>query len=794
MKSRQQEKRSQVGQLGRDVLGFRHLISQHKLGRKMDYIYSKIIGLSSRRPEQAYGHINQRTVLPSKSSPNPENLNQEPDFVSFSDDVHAIIRRLLSEDPSFSVISIVGMPGIGKTTLANLIYNNKAIVEHFPFRVWTSATDWNDLFRDIIGEHIDNKTPWSWKREDTMRKKLNTFLTGKKYLIVLEDAYTVNFLNELVRTLPDASNGSKMILTTNTMRVASELERGSVHHHVRLRGDDESWALFTHALKVNISREMLKLKREIVRTCGGLPIAIVKLADLLSTKDSTNALQELNQDQQQLWSYTLSRINDDLPLYMQRCLYYFSLFPKDFEIPARRLIMLWIAEGLVKTDGENEAPEDVAERYLITLIGKGMVRVTKNKLNGNIKTCLLPDALWQYWSSKALQATFLRVGTGMIRRLSDHLDKGDVSFDHIHGDRKKASGSLQLLYGEVVSFLSFDTREGSEPGEDIRHFLCRCISSNCLLLLRVLDLENTFRPKLPEEIGKLTQLRYLGLRSTFLDVLPSSINKLQSLQTLDIKHTNISNCPSLIWNMQQLRQLYLNDSCHIKLMPQISVGSSSLRVLVGLFVDEETPVQDGLDRFFNLRKLGLTFLLLPSQQEAVVGWISKLKDLQSLRLKSINGENQPGVIELKSLTSHTNLSCLYLVGSLKNPSMVSLFPDSLIELTLSGSELEEDPMQKLDKLPNLKVLRLLAKSYTGKKMVCSSGGFPQLQVLKLWKLEQLEEWNVDEGAMEALWDIDIRSCKRLKMLPVVLQHRALLELKLTDMPSQFGTWNRSPFN
>ena len=784
MKSRQQEKRSQVGQLGRDVLGFRHLISQHKLGRKMDYIYSKIIGLYSRRPEQAYGHINQRTVLPSKSSPNPENLNQEPDFVSFSDDVHAIIRRLLSEDPSFSVISIVGMPGIGKTTLAKLIYNNKAIVEHFPFRVWTSATDWNDLFRDIIGEHIDNKMPWSWKREDTMRKKLNTFLTGKKYLIVLEDAYTVVFLNELVRTLPDASNGSKMILTTNTMRVASKLERGSVHHHVRLRGDDESWALFTHALKVNISREMLQLKRQIVRTCGGLPIAIVKLADLLSTKDSTNALQELNQDQQ-LWSYTLSRINDDLSLYMQRCLYYFSLFPKDFEIPARRLIMLWIAEGLVKTDGENEAPEDVAERYLITLIGKGMVRVTKNKLNGNIKTCLLPDALWQYWSSKALQATFLRVGTGMIRRLSDHLDKGDVSFDHIHGDRKKASGSLQLLYGEVVSFLSFDTREGSEPGEDIRHFLCRCISSNCLLLLRVLDLENTFRPKLPEEIGKLTQLRYLGLRSTFLDILPSSINKLQSLQTLDIKHTNISNCPSLIWNMQQLRQLYLNDSCHIKLMPQISVGSSSLRVLVGLFVDEETPVQDGLDRFFNLRKLGLTFLLLPSQQEAVVGWISKLKDLQSLRLKSINGENQPGVIELKSLTSHTNLSCLYLLGSLKNPSMVSLFPDSLIELTLSGSELEEDPMQKLDKLPNLKVLRLLAKSYTGKKMVCSSGGFPQLQVLKLWKLEQLEEWNVDEGAMEALWDIDIRSCKRLKMLPVVLQHRALLELKLTHMPSQF---------
>ena len=159
MKSRQQEKRNCIGPLGRGVLGFSRLISQHKLARKMDYIYTKIIGLSIRRPEQSHNHNNQRTVLPSISPPSPENRNQEPDFVSFSDDVHAIKRGLLSEGPSFSVISIVGMPGIGKTTLAKLIYDNKAIVDHFPFRFWTSATDWNELFRDLMGEHIDNKTP-----------------------------------------------------------------------------------------------------------------------------------------------------------------------------------------------------------------------------------------------------------------------------------------------------------------------------------------------------------------------------------------------------------------------------------------------------------------------------------------------------------------------------------------------------------------------------------------------------------------------------------------------------------
>ena len=802
MKSRQQVKGSWVGSLGRDVLDFGHLISQHKLAKKLDHIYAMILGLSIRRPEEAHGNSTQRTV-PRNTSPIPD-PTQEPDIISFGDDVHAIMTRLLSDDTSFSTISIVGMPGIGKTTLAKLIYNNEAVVDHFPFRAWTSATDWDELFKDLMGQHIDYKAPRSWKTEERMRQKLNAFLKGKRYLIVLEDASRVNFLNELVRTLPDASNGSKMILTTRSMRLPSKLQRASVHHAVQLRGDNESWALFTHSLKVNISQELVKLRREIVRRCGGLPVAIVKLADVLSQKDATieewsSALQQLNQEQQQLWSYTLSRINEDLPLYMQRCLFYFSLFPQDFEIPARRLTVLWVAEGLVQAEDENETPEDVADRYLITLIGKGMVRVTKNKLNGNVKSCLLPDALRRYWSSKALQATFLQVGTntksesslgtGMIRRLTDHLDKGDVSFDHIHGDRKTISASVQPLYREVVSFLSFDTQEGSKPGEDIGNFLHRCISSSCLLLLRVLDLENVFKPKFPEALGKLTRLRYLGLRSTFLDVLPSFVNKLQSLQALDVKHTNITTLPSPIWNMQQLRQLYLNERCHSKVMPQPSVGSSStLRVLVGLFVDEETPVTDGLDQFINLRKLGLTCHLPSSQQEAVVEWVQKLNNLESLRLKSIDEENQFWDLDLKPLAHHVNLSCLYLLGRLKNPSVGSEFPHSLIELTLSGSELEEDPMQTLDKLPNLKVLRFLANSYLGKNMGCSSGGFPQLQVLKLWKLEQLEEWNVDEGALQALWDLDIRSCKRLKMLPEALRHRARLKLKLTDMCSQFASW------
>ncbi|RVW34248.1 putative disease resistance protein [Vitis vinifera] len=678
LNSREQIGRSWSGALRRGVLGFGHLIAQHKLVMKMDQISAQILDLSSRRPERAHGH-----------SPN---------------------------DTSFSVISIVGMPGIGKTTLAKLIYNNKAVVDHFPFRAWTSATHEHKFFRDIMGEHTNyRERTRGGKRfiivpdDAEMAHKLNAFLTGKRYLIVLDDASSTNFLNRMVKAFPDASNGSRMILISRSRSLPSELERRSVHHAVRLRGNDE--------------------KLDIVHSCFE--------ANMLSQKGLTieewsNALQQLNRDQEQFWSYPLSRISKDLPLYMRQCLFYFGLFPQDFEIPARRLTALWVAEGLVQAKGEDEAPEDAAERCLIQLIAEGMVRVTKKKRNGNIKTCCLPGALQQCWLSKALNATFLQIhtkttshlspSTGMIRRLTDHLDKEDITFDHIHG-----------------------------------------------------------------ALGNLTRLRYLGLRSTFLDMLPSFIKKLENLQVLDLKHTNIITLPSPIWNMQRLRRLYLNERCHCQSVPQPRVGSfSTLQVLVGLFVDEEAPVKDGLDRFVNLQKLGLKCRLLSSQQEAMAEWVLKSKHLRSLSLKSIDEQNQVGDLDLKPLTGHVSLSCLYLLGRLKNPSIVSEFPHGLIDLTLSGSELKEDPMETLDKLPNLKILSLLAKSYTGNNMRCSLGGFSQLRVLKLWILEQLEEWNVEEGALQALRALDIRGCMRLKMLPEALHHRALLQVKLTDMPSDFA--------
>ncbi|KAF2300257.1 hypothetical protein GH714_011096 [Hevea brasiliensis] len=556
-----------------------------------------------------------------------------------------------------------------------------------------------------------------------------------------------------------------------------------------------------------IPLELLQLKREILRRCGGLPLMIKKLAGLPSKKDASpekwsRVLEQVNQNEGP-WFTTLREINKNLPLYLTRCLFYFGLFPEDFEVPAR-MISLWVAEGLGRQKGDEESPECVSEKCLMELVNQNMIQVTKKKMNGKISRCRLPHALRVHWLSKPKEAFFLEdnVGInlstnnmGVIRRLADHLNYKDASFDHIHG--KHINSSVYYSYRDV-SFWSFDTREGSRAGEDIENFLERCISSGSFCFLWVLDLENVYKPKLPKAAGQLARLRYLGLRSTYLRHF---IDKLLNLQTLDLKRACFNTIPNSIWKMQRLRHLFLAESfCSMFVPRQEDSSLVDLQTLWGAFVDENSPVRNGLDRLSKITKLGIKCKASVSTQNeamsaqlvAVANWVMNLKHLQYLRLKSFDESGLPWDLYLESLLGHKDLCSVYLVAKLKNQYLVSELPQNLIEPALSASEMEEDPI-------NLRILRLLSRSFTGKKMLSSRGGFAKLEVLMFWKLESLEEWNVEEGALPSLKGLEIRSCRNLKMLPDGLQLiKTVLELKLSRQPelsarirdNQGEDWNK----
>ncbi|PIN14555.1 hypothetical protein CDL12_12816 [Handroanthus impetiginosus] len=637
--------------------------------------------------------------------------------------VHDMKEKLLADHEKSCIIPIVGMRNTHKEALQELINNDNAINHHFDWHIWVYVPE--EFCGVSISEHVgrqivvrqkakflDLKSKLDTPTEEVLMQMLQEILMHKRYLMVLDEIQYIEVWHRLERAFPKISTGSRIILITNE------------------------------------------------HTCSSLKSSYRAIFDSVK-------LGRLPSETRSVMSGSDASKIDSLPSYLKHCLHYFLLFPAKFEIPTRRIKVLWAAQDLVRQD-VHESDDDVANRYLNKLVELELVLGKRKKLNGRFKACQLDESIRETLSTTAKESGFFQ-GTHdqVMFRLVDHHGTLDSCFIQIPGN-PKASTPLKN-YRDVLSFMSFNTQEGNKPGEDLGNFLRKCISAGCFLKLRVLDLEKVFRPKLPEAICSLMLLKYLGLRWTYLEHLPKYVNKLLNLQVLDVKHTYISLLPKSIWNMQYLRHLYLSETYRTKFVgcpPDVSLDE--LQTLWGAYIDENTYVSDGLDTTLKIRKLGLLCRSTSShispmkkQLKAVNDWISNLELLEVLRLKSRDDNGKPSELHLEPLITNRKLSTVYLLGKLE-PSVVSKFPLNLIDITLSGSELKIDPMISLEKLPQLRTLRLLAQSVVCKSMHCSKGGFPQLKVLKIWKLENLKKWKVEEGALPSLEILEIRKLENLK--------------------------------
>ena len=526
---------------------------------------------------------------------------------------------------------------------------------------------------------------------------------------------------------------------------------------------------------------------EMVKCCRGLPLAITVLGGLLATRCTEGEWDEvfrhvksyLHEEDNSRLTMVMGLSYDDLPFHLKPCFLYLAHFPEDFEISAKELIRMWMGEGFLSKfqygGGRQDTMEDVGERYLRELVQRCVVLVGEIGSLGRIKTCRIHDLMRDFCVSKAQEENFLQITNihsmevseahiDKIRRLAINWDRDDFSAKR---DRDDFDPMLPLMiskkYPYVRSLLYFSY--------GMRNNVVKSMFKN-FRSLRVLNLGNTkpYKEELPKDIGCLIHLRFLSLKGSHVNNVPSSMGNLRCLQTLDLRYSNFGvRVPNVFKKMEQLRHLYLPK--YYKVYEKLEVGNPCyLQTLVNV-----CPKKIRLPTSFTFNRLRVLKVMSYEWDRDII---------EILNVRSYF-EGSPDIIQIVSSCPHIYKLHLRRVEIKKLPE-VHQFSSNLAKLTLHRTFLEEDQMPTLEKLPNLKILRLLSNAFYGKNMVCSERGFPQLQSLVLSYLYKLEEWKVEEGAMPSLCHLQIEYCHKLKTIPDGLRFiTTLQELEIKYMPKTF---------
>ena len=523
----------------------------------------------------------------------------------------------------------------------------------------------------------------------------------------------------------------------------------------------------------------------IVKRCGGLPLAIVTIGGLFSTKakvvsERSKVLDSLSSEfetNSRLRSITgiLSFSYHDLPYNLKACFLYFGMFPEDCAINCARLTRLWIAEGFVK-EKNGLTLEDVAQDYLNQLIHRSLVQVDKEGFIGRIRCCRVHDMMHEVILSRSEELSFDLVSMtnySNFERIARRLSIQNKVNTRLHGITNSQTHSILIL--------GVDEMPNS--------FLTNCFAN--FKLMKIMDCEGAPIDYIPKEVGNLLHLKYLSLRDKKVKMLPNSIGKLYNLETLDLKCSLVSELPTEISRLRKLRYLvaYIeNNDVEFNFdFPQavkIHSGIGCLLSLQKLF--KIKAYNDALIRELGslgeLRKLEIAELKRESGL-VLCTVLEKMRHLQSL---SIGSTSEEEVLELQSMSSPPPLlQTLGLFGRLeKLPEWIAKLK-SIAKIELCWSRLMDDPLKVLQTLPNLMSLWLY-DVYGGEQLHIEGGGFQKLKHLGLENLGGLNKLIIDEGALPLLEKLEIGPCPQLKELPSGIHHlKSLKYLQFGGMQTEF---------
>ncbi|XP_057792303.1 putative late blight resistance protein homolog R1B-14 isoform X1 [Salvia miltiorrhiza] len=648
--------------------------------------------------------------------------------VGLDEDLLKIADSLTGGSSSCQIIPIVGMAGIGKTTLAQKVYNHPLITETFKIRAWVTVSQDHkpqNIFSDLLACFKEGGIERHGQSNESMDEKVHKILKGRKYLIVLDDMWSRNAWDVARNAFPEDCNGSRIVITTRLVDLAS-YSSSSHLHQMHFMDEDQSWNLLKQKVYCPPDREAIGM--EIARKCGGLPLAIVLVAGMLSTETIEfswyQLVEKLGSSLELEKIISLSYTN--LPHHLRSCFLYMAAFPEDYEIRVSKLIKLWIAEGFVEPRA-GRSLEDGAIEYLEDLVKRSLVLVKKRKSDGKIKSCGLHD---------------------MVREICRRRAKKE----NIQHRLSIAHPDLILLartYGSTLrSVICFRLITASSLDNALRVFR----------LLRVLDVVDDYNEHpLPAQVFDLFHLRYLAFACP--NEIPAAISRLRNLRTLIICPRNrfgrysedVVYLPLEIWTMPLLTHLV---SFYSPLLDPEGVASPLNRLLELSVGRRFVCTKEITEIIPNVRKLGITY------------FGSKLR------------ENY----QLQNLVFLHHLEKLKLVmkkGCVIPRKIWPVFPESLRKLTLNGWRFPWKYMETIGYLPNLQVLKLRNGACRGRTWETKEDQFPSLEFLEIHK-SNLKKWVTEESHFPRLKQLVLYYCSRLSKIPNDIGDIPTLELIQVD--------------
>ncbi|KAL6637114.1 hypothetical protein ACP70R_024686 [Stipagrostis hirtigluma subsp. patula] len=840
---------------------FRNQVAAHQIGRKIKALNQRILDIKERGSlfefiRQEIRSSDHSTSRAAKSVSDVDRMST-PNNIRSDDVVGEKIKKdkkkivdllfkvhddpLVSKNNVIVSCALIGAGGIGKSTLAGLVFDDSKVKENFKSRIWLSINKQVDpigLLQRVISA-LGCKYDGYVGDKALLECALREAVRHKKFLLVLDDVWTDSehaWSNVLRVPLNDGAPGSRVLVTTRSEEVALKMEAQD-HHRVEKLEEEDAWVLLKKQVVYNESseREVDRLKdigMKIVKRCDGLPLAIKVLGGHLRKINKTRHAWTKVSDHV-AWSISSldKNINqavhlsyEELPPHLKQCFVCCSLIPKEELIRPGDIVQLWIAEGYVNDEKSSKLPEDLGFEYYQELVWSNLLEPSKGS-HGS--ACTMHDVVRSFAqyiiedegilvvSEAEGQDLNITLRTSKLRHLS--ISNKAVEWDAL---QKQVSLRTLMLFGSTMVELKD--------------------SWNTLSCLRVLYLDNVNLVEQPDSICRLKHLRCLSLSGTSVSTIPQAIGDLKFLQAIDLVGCkNISQLPDSILKLQKLRLLNVRGT-KIASVPRGFGKLKDLVILTGFPAHSDDCAEGwcSLEELGSLSKLKILDIIglekACSGSMAAKAKLCSKHHLTELNLKFASRLGDNGEVEdiskeeqeqneevLSNLCPPTCIEQLVIKGYSGRglppwARAMSRF-DGLRRFALEGYPYCKQLPIALGELPSLEYFwverapciekighdLLLPSSRTGTGV--DRAAFPKLKRLGFEDMLGWTEWEWEQEikAMTALEGLMISNCK-LKHLPPGLAHHAarlthldlrnalhlvsvenflsLVELKLSDNP------------